>query len=198
VADLILTASPAFGGYDQKHGDIHLRVITGLAVVSLALPLGGDEQAVGDAFSLNLPAVGKTAVTRDGATRLARLGRDQLFALFAHDAPDAEAVIADKLQGHAYTTDQTDVWVGLEISGDQSRAVLERICPIDLHADAFQINDIARAATEHLGTLILRSGPDTFVLLSASSSARSFLHVHSVLPDELRFVQTSASQRWIE
>jgi sarcosine oxidase subunit gamma len=29
---------------------------------------------------------------------------------------------------------------------------------------------------EHLGVLILRSGDDEYLLLSASSSARSFLH----------------------
>lgn len=176
MADLILTAVPALGGYDQTHGDIHLREITDLAVVSIALPLGGDEAAIGADFGLTLPAVGKTAVTDDGAMRLARLGRDQLFVLFGHETPDAEAIIAAKLNGAAYSTDQTDVWVGLEITGEQSRAVLERICPIDLHAGAFAVDDIARTAMEHLGTLILRTGPDTFVLLSANSSAGSFLH----------------------
>jgi sarcosine oxidase subunit gamma len=33
-----------------------------------------------------------------------------------------------------------------------------------------------RTVMEHLGVLILRTGDDAFMLLSASSSAKSFLH----------------------
>ena len=38
----------------------------------------------------------------------------------------------------------------------------------------------ARTVMEHLGVLILRTGEDDYLLLSASSSAKSFLHAVEV------------------
>jgi len=123
-----------------------------------------------------LPDVGKSHVCDDAATRIMRLGQDQLFALFAHDGAETCQVINAKLGGVAYLTDQSDVWVALELSGVRARRVLERIAMVDLHADAFGVGDLARTSTEHLGTIIVRTGPDVFLLLSAASSARSLLH----------------------
>ncbi|MDX1786447.1 MAG: sarcosine oxidase subunit gamma, partial [Roseovarius sp.] len=62
------------------------------------------------------------------------------------------------------------------ISGPGSLAALERICMLDLHPDAFKVNAVARTVMEHMGAIIARTGEDTYLLLSASSSAKSFLH----------------------
>ena len=177
MADFTLTAASPLAGYDQTSGGIRLRNVTDLALVSIALPLGGGgDSAVEHAFGMALPPVGKSQMSQDGTTRLARLGRDQLMALFAHASPDAESLIAAKLNGQAYTTDQTDVWVGLEMSGGPTRTALERICPIDLHPDTFGVDQVARTVMEHLGAVIIRTGEESYLLLSASSSAGSFLH----------------------
>lgn len=179
MADYTLTAAPALGGYEQDFDGVSLAEATGLAIVSIALPFGGEakaEAALKTAFGTELPPVGKSALSKDGKTRLARLAPDQLFALFDHDTPDAEPQIATKLNGAAYTTDQTDVWVGLTVSGTAARRVLERICPLDLYPTTFAEGDVARTVMEHLGVVILRTGEDSFLLLSASSSAKSFLH----------------------
>ena len=149
-----------------------------LAVVSIALPLGREDaarNAIEAAYGVALPEIGKSVITPED-TRLIRLASDLAFAMFAHATPDAEPVVAGRLEGAAYTTDQTDVWVALGLSGAGARRGLERICPIDLHSDAFGVDDAARTVMEHLGVLILRSGDDEYLLLSASSSARSFLH----------------------
>jgi sarcosine oxidase subunit gamma len=53
---------------------------------------------------------------------------------------------------------------------------LERICPIDLHPQAFAVGAVARTLMDHLNVIILREGGDTFLLMSARSSARSFWH----------------------
>lgn len=179
MADFTLTARPALDGYEGAFDGVTLREMTGLAIISIAIPLGGDktvQAALKTGFSVPLPAVGKSLVSGDGTTRILALGRDALFALFAHDTPGAEQVIANGLAGAAYTTDQSDVWVALELGGAHARAVLERICPIDLHPDAFALGDVARTSMEHLATIVIRTGADTFLLLSASSSAQSFLH----------------------
>lgn len=179
MPDFTLAAAPALGAYDRTFGGVRLRELVDLALVSIALPRGGEaaaEQATLAAFQARLPVLGQSALSRDGSQRLLRLGRDQLFVLFTRDTPDAETIIANRLNGAAYTTDQSDVWVGLELSGANARRALERICPIDLHPAAFAQGSVARTAMEHLGTLIVRSGTDVFVLMSARSSAGSFLH----------------------
>ena len=76
----------------------------------------------------------------------------------------------------AYITDQTDAWVILEISGESSREALERICQVDLDKNVFQLDGMARTTMEHMSAIIIRKADDTFYLMSASSSAKSFLH----------------------
>lgn len=179
MPEFTLTAKPALGAYDRTFDGVRLRELVDLALVSIALPRGGEaaaEQAIEAAFQAGLPVPGKSVLSRDGSQRLLRLGREQLFVLFARDTPDAETCIANRLNGAAYITDQSDVWVGLEMSGANARRALERICPIDLHPTAFAQGSVARTAMEHLGTMIVHSEPDTFVLMSARSSAGSFLH----------------------
>ena len=106
-----------------------------------------------------------------------RLAPDQAFAIFSLATPDAEEMVSKHTKKALYLTDQTDVWSGLEVSGPLALAALERICPIDLHDDAFAIGDAARTVMEYLGVLIIRTDDEAYLLLSASSSAGSFLHM---------------------
>lgn len=173
-----LTAAPPLAGHDARYGDLRLHAPGNMALVSIALPFGGEDAALGavkSAYGSDLPEVGKSATAKDGA-RLIRLGADLAFVLFQHGTPDANQVVQDKLRGAAYTTDQTDVWCALELSGKGARAVLERICPLDLHDSAFAVDDAKRTVMEHLGVIILRIGTNSWLLLSASSSAGTFLH----------------------
>ncbi len=179
MANLTLSAVPALGGYSESFDGVSLSEVVNLAIVSMALPLGGKsaaKKAFKTTYGVALPDVGKSAMSKDGATRALRLGRDQAFVLFHHDAPDANNVVAEKMGGKVYTTDQTDAWVGLDISGSNARKALERICPVNLNPAVFAEGDIARTNMEHLGTVIIRTGDDEYRLLSASSSAGSFLH----------------------
>lgn len=179
MPDFKLTAKPALGGYRKVVDGVTLSERADVAIVSIATPLGGETtlaQAVTHGFGAALPAVGGTTLSSDGRTRLLGMAPGQVFAVFEHDGPDARALVDGKLDRAAYTTDQTDVWVVLAIDGARARAALERICPLDLHPDAFAEGRAARTVMEHLGVIILRDGPDSFLLLSARSSAGSFLH----------------------
>ena len=179
MLEFTLVSAPPLSGYDQSFDGVTLKAPADLAIVSLALPLGGETAAaksVKTAYGATLPEIGTSTLSKDGNARLVRLSPDAAFVIFTHATPDAEPHVAKKLKGAAYTTDQTDVWTGLEITGPRARTALERICPIDLHPDSFAIGDAARTTMEHLGTLIVRTGDDTFLLLSGSSSAKSFLH----------------------
>ena len=179
MSDFTLISAPPLAGYDKDFGEASLKAPADLALVSIALPLGAEAaavKAIKAGFGAVLPEPGKSVLSKDGGTRLVRLGRDQGMAIFTHAAPDAERVVAAKLKRAVYSTDQTDVWVGLEISGVASRVALERICALDLHPDSFAVDDARRTTMEHLGVLIIRTGVDSYLLLSGSSSAGSFLH----------------------
>ncbi|MEG6508956.1 sarcosine oxidase subunit gamma family protein [Methyloligella sp. 2.7D] len=183
MAEFSLYATPALGGYSTTHDGIALEELDGLGLISIATPLDSDAAlaaALKKGFGAEIPAVGKVASSSDSKIRFLGMAPGQLFAAFEHDGPNAEGAIADKLAGAGYTTDQSDVWVGLRIAGPEVRTVLERICPLDLAPNAFAQDKVARTAMEHMAAIVFREGEDGFVLLTARSSAKSFLHALEV------------------
>lgn len=180
MGDYVLTAEPFLGRYERSYEAVKLREIYDVAVVSAAIPLGKEtasQKAIKTAFGVTMPKVGRSALSKDENMRLVRLGIDQLFIMFPRAQKDAgaEPHTAKILGGGFYTTDQSDVWVTLELSGAGARRALERICPLDLMPESFGIGAAARTTMEHLGTIIIRNDADSFLLMSASSSAQSFL-----------------------
>ena len=111
--------------------------------------------------------------------------QNQWFLCFDDDGTNpidaAKALLGKSLSKQMAMTDQSDSWVILALSGLHSRQTLARICPIDCSASAMPIGTTARTNMEHLGAFITRR-PDEwddqpcFWLLSARSSAASFLH----------------------
>lgn len=93
----------------------------------------------------------------------------QTDAADRRDDPDSRAPTL-------YLNDQSDSWVMLRVAGAGVRRALERLCPLDLHPDAFAPGAVARTVMEHLAVIVLHEAEDTFVLLSPRSSAASFLH----------------------
>ncbi len=179
MADLTLAATSALGGYRTEIGGVRLAERTGLAIVSIAVPRDGEAalaEALQAGFGADLPRPGRSSLSRDGATRLLGMAADQLFAVFDHEGPDAARGVGAALGTAAYASDQSDVWVALRLEGAAVRRALERICPLDLHADAFAEGQVARTVIEHLGAIVLRDGPHALTLFSARSSARAFLH----------------------
>lgn len=177
MAEITLEAKPVLDGLDLTMGGNRIVERSDLALVSVATPLGGGgglESALRDAFSLDLPKPGHSAVAGD--MRAIWMAADQMILVFPQGARDANAHVQDGLKGAGYTTDQTHGWVVLEVSGPDTLAALERICPIDLDPGIFPVDAAARTVMEHLGALILRLGADRFLLASASSSAASFAH----------------------
>ena len=111
--------------------------------------------------------------------------QNQWFLCFDDDGANpvdaAKALLGKSLSKQIAMTDQSDSWVVLALSGPQSRQTLERICPIDCSASAMPVGTTARTIMEHLGAIITRrpdgdDGEPCFWLLSARSSATSFLH----------------------
>lgn len=179
MPSLQLEAEPPLGGFRESFDDTELAELADLAIVSLAIPLGGEtafEKALTDAYGATMPKPGQSVMSTDGGTRFLWTAQDQLFALFESSSPDASSDVEKKMGGKAYVTLQSDNWIALRLRGSLARLALERICPIDLHASAFPEGRVARTAMEHMSAFICRDGADSFLLLSASSSAKSFLH----------------------
>ncbi|MCP4316902.1 MAG: sarcosine oxidase subunit gamma [Hyphomicrobiales bacterium] len=179
MSDATLKARSPLDGYRQQFGTLEIVELNGLALVSVATPLDGEEElkkAMTTAHKAELPAVGSSTQSSVDDTRFLGLQPGQMFAMFAHDGDRAVEFVAKKLGETGYYTDQSDSWVILQLSGADVRTALERICAIDLQDSAFPVGAVTRTVMEHLGTIIMRTGHDTFVLLSARSSAKSFLH----------------------
>ncbi|MEZ5931599.1 MAG: sarcosine oxidase subunit gamma family protein [Alphaproteobacteria bacterium] len=179
MLDLALKAEPRLGGFQNNVGGTELAEVTDLAIVSIAVPLDGEaafDAALSKAYGTERPAPGQSALSPDGQTRFLWTAPDQLFALFEDTSPKAADDVRERLGGKAYVTLQSDNWVALRLAGGMARVALERICPIDLHPSAFGEGHVARTAMEHMGAFVLREGIHSFLLLSASSSAESFLH----------------------
>ena len=180
MADFALTARTPLGGYAHSFGSVTLAEVTGLSLVSAAVPQGGDAAfaaALAAGLGAARPATGDSAAGERYGARLLGMQPDQLLILFAAPDPDrAAGTVVEALGPDAYVTDQSDSWAMLRIAGAGARAALERICMLDLDDAAFPEGRVARTVMEHLAVIILRDGPDSFLLMSPRSSARSFLH----------------------
>ncbi|MEM9198396.1 MAG: sarcosine oxidase subunit gamma [Pseudomonadota bacterium] len=163
MADLTLTPTGPFAGLD-------LPVSTGACTLSAAtpdvalsiMPFRGQDAAVAAALGAALPASG--AMVASPAGRLLWAGLDSYTLLGpAPDLPGAAVV------------DISDSLAGLLIAGDGARAVLARLCPLDLHPQTFALNATARSELAHIAAQISRIEAG-FEILAARSMAESLLH----------------------
>ena len=171
---ITLGSVPALEGADITIGQNHIVERTSLALVSVATPLGGGAElsrALSAGWGLDLPLGMQSNASDD--VRAIPLTADQCLLILEASEPDPARIISEKLQGTGYTTDQTDAWVCLEISGPETILALERLCPLDIAR--FTDGTAARTVMQHMGALIIRLSADRFLLLSARSSAASFL-----------------------
>lgn len=175
-----LAATTPDDGAARDFDGVAIRIRANRGVVSVAAPRGGEAalaDALRSAFALAVPEMGGSTVSADGKARLLGLQRDQFFLLIDDQGSEAFALVVEGLGETAYLTDQSDSWTMLAMSGAKCRTALERVCPIDLHPSTFPERSVTRTVMEHFGVIILREGPEHYQLMSATSSARSFLHV---------------------
>jgi len=176
VVEITLNAAPLLGP-DLRIGGNTIRERADIALVSLATPLGGDAAvaaALRAAWGLEKPT--PVMSSHAGEMRALRSGADQILLAFAHATPDANAVVQAAIKGAGYSTDQTDAWVILELDGPDTLSALARLCPLDLNPAAFPPGAAARTVMEHMGAFVLHLEDGRYWLMSASSSASSFLH----------------------
>jgi len=177
VADTSLVAAPALGGFNHEFSNCTLAERSDIALISVAVPRDGDtalSTKLDTTWALTMPTPSTT--TQANGMRAIPLTADQFLLAFHPDTNRTEVSVQDDLAEVGYTTVQTDAWVILELSGEGATSALERICPLDLAPDAFPTGSAARTVMEHLGAMIVRVDDTRFWLMSARSSAMSFLH----------------------
>ncbi|SMX22550.1 sarcosine oxidase subunit gamma [Boseongicola aestuarii] len=177
MADISLVPAPVLGGFQQTFATCSLAERIDIALISIAIPRQGKDaltQGISARWALDMP--GATKMTQANGLRAIPLTADQFLLAFTPENERTEASVQADLEGIGYTTVQTDAWVILELSGKGSIAALERICPLDLDLEVFPNESASRTVMDHLGVLIARLADDRFWLMSARSSAASFLH----------------------
>lgn len=179
MADIVLTEKSPLDGRDVSRAGCRIRELPSASLYSLAIPLGDDaafEAGLKQKLRVDMPDARNARLTETIVAM--RLAPDQVMVLDL-DGSDLRAAVGD-LSVFAYVTEQTGSWCVIELSGVGVQAVLERLCPIDTAPDAFPVGAFARTVMEHMGAIILRKDPKTFILMSASSSAQSFWHALDV------------------
>ncbi|MFY0614329.1 MAG: hypothetical protein JXQ99_22565 [Hyphomicrobiaceae bacterium] len=180
MPEFTLTAQSAFSKRPAAYNGIQLTAFQPPAIASMATPNGGEAAlaaALQAAYGIDIPPVGRAAISAKDSATFLRHAPDQMFVLFMPPASGKPTdPMAATLGDTAYLTDQSDSWAALRIEGPLSRAALERICPLDLAPGNFPPGTVARTVMEHLGIIMLCEAGDKYLLLSARSSADNFLH----------------------
>ncbi|WP_425046253.1 sarcosine oxidase subunit gamma [Primorskyibacter sp. S87] len=172
-----LIATPVLGTDPIEIGANRITPRPDLAMVSVATPRGSETElaaALKSGFGLDVPDA--TGSTQSDDMFALRMTPDQILLVFSATDLSAEGFVKSKLGGAGYTTDQSDALMVLDLDGPLTRAALERLCPVDLHDNAFPVGANARTIMEHMGATIHRVSETEFRLIAAGSSARSFLH----------------------
>ncbi len=136
-------------------------------ITSVAPFMGQDKALAGALKALGLSFPAPNQVSSKGGVRLVWTGRDQAFLIGA--APQG-------LDGLAALTDQSDGWAALRLDGPGAGDVLARLYPLDLRAAAFPVGRVARAPLNHMSSILMRPGPQSFEMLVFRSMARTAWH----------------------
>ena len=185
-----LTASSPLDRHCTIVGGANLVEVSPRSIVSFS-PFTGNEAefntAIDKLFNCAYPSATKAfQLSGKNACVLLPSAHSQWFLCFDDEVPDPVATANDLLgkmiSNQVAMTNQSDAWVILELSGPLIYRTLERICPIDCSSPAMPIGTTARTVIDHIGTIVLRRPDDNhgnpcFWLMSARSSAASFLHV---------------------
>lgn len=162
--------------------------VSALADVAIQGRFGADKGAPGVALSLRHPVSIVTVIARKGkakalATALAAVkganvqwaGADQYYVVADGRGEGAlYREMKDALDGLASVIDQSHGRFIIRIAGPNSRAVLAKGTPVDLHDDEFAVGSSAVTQMAHVGVHLTRTGTDSFELSVFRGFSESF------------------------
>jgi sarcosine oxidase subunit gamma len=178
VVDFTLESKAVLEGFDHDWNGTRLRELTDVAAVAVSVPKEGAAELgkkMKSAYGGAIPNVGESYVGK-GDVRAMGFAVDQFLLLWDHGPHSSVPAVEKNLGDTGYYVEQTNNWVFLELSGPLARAAMERVCAVNTHPDKFPVDRAERTSMEHMGAVLCRTGEDTFLIMSASSTAGSFLH----------------------
>ena len=133
-------------------------------------PFQGQQKALSDALKKahGLGYPGPNETQQKGDARITWFGRDSALLLGVSAPADIGALAA--------VTDQSDAWVGLELSGAASADVLARLVPVDMRPQTLPEGHTVRTLLGHMNASITPTGKDTYLILVFRSMAETLVH----------------------
>jgi heterotetrameric sarcosine oxidase gamma subunit len=146
---------------------------------------------VREQFGIELPH-GPQRVTA-GDVAFAGIGPETWLATSEMDGHRFAASLKEGLSPVAAVADQSSGYAILRLTGPKLRHALAKLVPIDLHARAFRVGDVAATIASHIGTTLWRledatDGSPVFEVAIYRSFAASFWHGLSSSAAEFGFV----------
>lgn len=163
-----LIAKSAFdGALPVAMGECSLIEVIPDAITSVA-PFSGQEVAVSAAlkarFGNGLPKANRSL--SKGGARITWFGPGQMMVVGVDPGPLAGAA----------TSDQSDGWAVMRLTGAGAEAVLARLVPVELRIAVFKRGHTARTLLFHMTASITRVGPDSFEVMVFRSMAGTAVH----------------------
>ena len=163
-------------GFSKNIGDVSIKEIL-FEIYCISVPKNmeiNSIKALKKVLDIDPPNIGRSVLNKEKSIRLIKNSSDQYFILFSIDFKNISKIIT-MLEKSFYITEQSDAWACIDISGSQTHSCLERICTLDLSNSTYEINSATRTLMEHLNVFVIKVTEENFILMSASSSALSFL-----------------------
>ena len=163
--------------------DVRVSHIVVAGMASIVARAGNSEElatAVRDRLGIELPRTPRLASAH--GLSLAWAGPEQWLARSeTSEGRLLESRLRTELGALAAVADQSDSRVVFRIEGPQAREILAKGVPVDLHSEAFAVNDVATTLFGHIGVQIwLLDRTPVFDLLVARSYALSFWRLLSL------------------
>ncbi len=158
----LIALTPCADLLPLTHGEITVTEVVPDRLISVA-PNAGQNKAVSALLQTQVGG-GLSAVNR----------RSGPVTWFGHGTWLVAADVT--LDGLAATTDQSDAWAVVAISGAGVGNVLARLVPVDLRGGVFKKNHVAKTMLGHLSVTIVRASADTFEILVMRSMAQTLVH----------------------
>lgn len=155
-------------------GQVSLTAVEAGNITSLMPYMGQEKQAsevLKQAHGCRFPAPGRATGRAIGRAT----GRAGCRALWSGQG---QALLLGPVPARALAktcamTDQSDAWAVMQLAGAEARAVLARLCPLDLRPQIFKRGHTARSLLGRMNVSITRTGADTYLLMLARSMVAS-------------------------
>jgi sarcosine oxidase subunit gamma len=165
-----------FVGFDGPDGQRRVRIgeVPATTWFQLGVYPGGAAEIAGcwlSTFGFALPE-SATRVTESAGRRMYRVAPDQYFlAGFSRaDMMQLEAALPLAAGG---LTDLCGARIALQVSGAHARELLSQLVTIDLDPVTFPIGHFAQTGIHHVGGLLERTGPETYIYLGLRTYAQT-------------------------